>query len=135
MKLFVYGTLRLQEENNNLLTRHGSFLETCKTADPYIMITQQYTYFPFLIPPTLWPEESHHSTSITGDVYEVTEEGIWRCDQMEGHPDWYRRTRIRVQTSQGEQEVWAYLLTKDALIVERLGARVIPSGDWAQREE
>ena len=135
MKLVVYGTLRLQEENNNLLTRHGAFIETCQTVNAYIMITQQYTYFPFLIQPSLWPEEGHHSTRIMGDLYDVTEEGIWQCDQMVGHPDWYCRTRILVQTSEGEQEVWAYLLTKDALVVERVGAKVIPSGDWTQRED
>lgn len=135
MKLFVYGTLRFQEENNNILTQHGTFLQTYRTTDNYIMITQPYTYFPFLISPSLWPEEAHHAVSIIGDVYEVTNEGILLCDQMEGHPDWYCRTLIRIQTTQGEQEVWAYLLTKDALIVERLGAKIIPSGDWTQREE
>jgi len=135
MLLFTYGTLRLYDYNYHYLEKYSKHLEMCKTKDKYIMISQQYQYFPFLITPEMWPEMAHHATPITGDLYEVTEEGIARCDQMEGHPDWYCRTPILVETSQGVKEVYAYLLTKEALEIERVGATVLSGGDWMLREQ
>jgi gamma-glutamylcyclotransferase (GGCT)/AIG2-like uncharacterized protein YtfP len=134
MKLFTYGTLRLHE-SNSLLERYGTHQETCHTKDEYIMISQEYLYFPFLVSPSMWPEMAQHMTRIVGDLYDVTEEGIAQCDTMEGHPEWYCRAPILVETSHGEQEVFAYLLTKESLEVERVGAKVISCGDWARREE
>ena len=135
MKLFTYGTLRIDEANSELLNQYGTLQETCKTKEKYIMFTQEYLYFPFLIPASLWPQMAHHATYITGDLYDVNDEGIQRCDTMEGHPDWYCRTPICVQTSRGEQEVWAYLLTEEGFRSERDCIVILPSGDWKQRVE
>jgi gamma-glutamylcyclotransferase (GGCT)/AIG2-like uncharacterized protein YtfP len=135
MKLFTYGTLRQEESNSGLLDEYGTFQETCRTKDKYILFTQEYMYFPFLIPVSFWPQMAHHAIHVTGDLYEVNEEGVQRCDTMEGHPDWYQRIPILVQTSRGEEEAWVYILTEEGFRTERNCTVILPSGDWKRREE
>jgi gamma-glutamylcyclotransferase (GGCT)/AIG2-like uncharacterized protein YtfP len=130
MKLFAYGTLRQSESNHNILINHATYQETCKTTEKYIMFTQKQRYFPFIIPVSFWPEMAHYATHITGDLYDVTEEGIQSCDEIEGHPDWYCRTPIFLETSEGEQQSFAYLLTEHGFMTERNDITILPSGDW-----
>ena len=114
-KLFTYGTLRVDEPNSEILNSHSKFQETCISVDKYIMVTQTSKSFPFIFPLEFWPEMVDKAVNIVGDLYNVDELGIKRCDKLEGHPTWYKRTKIEVKNITGRLfEVDSYLLTKEA---------------------
>lgn len=133
-KLFTYGTLRVDEPNSQILKYHCKVPETCKTVDKFILFTQSCKAFPFMIPVSFWPEMSNYATQIVGDVYTITNVGLARCDKLEGHPDWYERTVIQIETFSGIQEAFAYILTKDAFEKEKeYDYHILETGDWKLR--
>lgn len=93
--LFVYGILRKAlrgEDGATLLGDHT-------TDERYTMYS--LGYFPGVV--------RGGSDSITGEVYEVTEEMLARCDGIEGYPDMY--TRDRIETPWGR--AWIYIYNGD----------------------
>jgi gamma-glutamylcyclotransferase (GGCT)/AIG2-like uncharacterized protein YtfP len=130
-KLFTYGTLRVDEPNSVILNYHSDFHETCKTVNKYIMITQNSKSFPFIFPVDFWPEKDNYAVNIIGDVYNIDNIGIARCDKLEGHPIWYKRTTILVKNPKNDiYEVQAYLLTKEAFNELNKNKVVFLGGDW-----
>lgn len=113
--LFVYGTLKRGYGNNARLADQ-KFLGTAVTAiGGYVM---QDVGFPLL-----WLEEpdpgGHRAR---GEIFEVSDNALWQCDSLEGHPNMYRREKqqfvLRVgdhtnltQDVRPEQmvEAWVYL--------------------------
>jgi gamma-glutamylcyclotransferase (GGCT)/AIG2-like uncharacterized protein YtfP len=130
-KLFTYGTLRVDEPNSEILKFHSRFQETCITVDKFIMTTQASKSFPYIFPVSFWPEIADKAVHIVGDLYNVSDTGIKRCDKLEDHPTWYERTKITVKNITGQLiEVEAYILTKkgfDGLIKDK---NLILGGDW-----
>lgn len=66
----------------------------------------------------------HGNTKIKGEMYEVDDETLARLDQLEQHPRWYERKKIR--TSGGE--AWVYFIDDESYYGD--GARLVKSGDW-----
>ena len=129
--LFTYGTLRVGEPNAEILKFHSKFQETCITVDKFIMVTQTYKSFPFIFPVSFWPEMASRAVNIVGDVYSVSDTGVKRCDKLEGHPDWYRRTTIPVKNITGQlMEVEAYILTQESFKSLNKDKIIILDGDW-----
>lgn len=131
--LFTYGTLRAGEPNNAILNGHQEFLGSATTVERYLMIVSHYSVaFPYLIPAGYWPEMGAKAAQITGDIFKITTQALRRCDKLEGHPEWYKRTTIRVVDSAGtEHEVQAYILTREAFEeYSRDSYDVIECGDW-----
>lgn len=84
--------------------------------------------FPYLVPAAAWPEQAVKATNIVGDLYSVSEKGIAAMDQLEGHPTWYKRTKIPLEDG---TEAWAYILTQE--VFEKMRAydlEIIEGGDW-----
>lgn len=130
-KLFTYGTLRVDEPNSEIIKFHSKFQETCITIDKYIMISQTSKSFPFIFPTSFWPEMADKAVNVVGDVYNVDDKGVLRCDKLEGHPTWYERTKIKVKNiTEREFEVEAYLLTKDSFDYLDKDRIVFLGGDW-----
>ena len=130
-KLFTYGTLRVDEPNSEILNSHSKFQETCISVNKYIMVTQTSKSFPFIFPLEFWPEMVDKAVNIVGDLYNVDELGIKRCDKLEGHPIWYKRTKIEVKNITGRlSEVEAYLLTKESFEQLNKDNIIILNGDW-----
>lgn len=95
MKLLMcYGTL-MRGWGNNRLLEGARFIGEAYSHKPYalanggfpIAYTMEREGFPLL--------------PIKGEVWEVDDNHIARCDRLEGHPDWYCRNTIQA-TVNGE---------------------------------
>ena len=95
------------------------------------MITQTRKSFPYIFPVSFWPEMSDRAVNIVGDLYNVSDTGVKRCDKLEDHPTWYERTTIKVKNISGEEfEVEAYILTKNSFDIVNRDKNIILNGDW-----
>lgn len=100
MKLFVYGTLK-QQYGNNVLLSGAKLLGEAVTQKPYVLFN---CGFPKAVPFTK-NEDSHPLLPVHGEVYEINDYHLSRCDSLEGHPDWYIRREIKATlTASGEEE-------------------------------
>ena len=130
-KLFTYGTLRVDEPNAEILKFHSKFQETCISLNKYIMVTQKSKSYPFVFPAEFWPEMEASAVYIVGDVYNIDDIGIKRCDKLEGHPTFYERTKIEVKNINGHIfEVEIYLLTKESFNDLNKDKILFLNGDW-----
>jgi gamma-glutamylcyclotransferase (GGCT)/AIG2-like uncharacterized protein YtfP len=111
-KLFVYGTL-LSEEPNHRVLRGARCLGAARTPPRFTMV--DLGTFPGVV--------AEGATAIVGELYEVDAPTLAALDRLEGHPRFFRRTRIALDDG---TEVESYLLTP-----EQVEARPsIASGNW-----
>jgi gamma-glutamylaminecyclotransferase len=110
--VFVYGTLRQEEVNHDLLVR-ARFVAEARTEPCF----ELFDLGPF---PAM---SADGETAVCGEVYAVDDATLARLDHLEGHPRFYQRTRIRLD---GGQEVQTYLMDRARM----RGCELIPSGDW-----
>ncbi|MGD8626057.1 MAG: gamma-glutamylcyclotransferase [Anaerolineae bacterium] len=66
---------------------------------------------------------------LQGDLLTVEPPALALMDRIEGHPDFFRRARVRVQTGDGPLEAWIYW-AGEALVA---GKPRIVEGDWFAR--
>ena len=104
MKVFVYGTLKRGEGNNGLLLGCGAdFLTNAKTKEPRKLVISG---LPYLNKP-----EIEGGVQVCGEIWEVPDSMIWRLDQLEGHPTWYKRQEDYFVDSVGnEWSAWVYYI-------------------------
>ena len=103
MKLMVYGTLQQGYWNNRLL-EGAKFLGPSLTKTPYVLFN---CGFPKAVPFSL-NEEKCPLLPVMGELYEVDEAHVLRCDRLEGHPDWYIRKKIAVTLDGNDEEAYIY---------------------------
>ena len=111
IRIFVYGTLMTGQPNHGLL-EEATHLGTGHTEAAFDLIN--LGAFPALL--------AGGSTSVRGELYEVNSQTLAALDRLEGHPLFYRRGTIRLETG---KKVAAYLFPK-----RPRSAAKIPSGDW-----
>lgn len=134
--LFTYGTLRVNEPNAVILQTESQFIKTCTTVEKYIMLSQKSKSFPFIFPIEYMPSLADSAVHVVGDVYSVSDKGLHKCDALEGHPTWYERKEIQVQTNSGSLiTVHAYLLTKSSVDELNMNRMVVLKGDWKEKIE
>lgn len=90
--LFVYGTLK-KGCSNNLLLKRARFVGEAQTFRPRIMMDGG---IPFLV-----KSEKYFSINderiifsapfVQGHIFEISTNELDDCDNLEGHPKWYRR--------------------------------------------
>ena len=114
-KLFVYGTLKNGYSRNSVL-EESKFIGEYITKPNFTMV--DLGFFPGLI--------EVGNSSITGELYEVTDEILEYCDRIEGHPTFYFRKKILLKN---DQIVWSYVL--DYKTYE--SKPVIVSGVWNKK--
>lgn len=112
-RIFVYGTL-LQEESNHHLLAGARFLGTGATEPEYSLV--DLGPYPAMIP--------YGRSSVVGEIYEVSPEILEKIDELEGHPEWYRRTSIRLVSDDAATET--YVMAPEQV----QGQPVISSGNW-----
>lgn len=97
--LFVYGTLKKGYGNNRLLQRPDCrFVAEATTDRPYLLMN--FGRFP-----GMYQEGAKKETpKVRGELWEVSDEAIVRCDYLEGHPTMYRRTPIKVTAHVGLED-------------------------------
>ena len=99
-RVFVYGTLKSGEANNPLLTGSDAVkLGDYTLVGPYRMFT--LGGYPGVCRCTGEPDGE-----IVGEVWEVSEECLHSLDILEGHPEYYARTKVRTDY----KNAWIYLL-------------------------
>ena len=102
--VFVYGTLRKGRGNYGLLER-SIFVGSAVTVRKYAMYVSGIPYV----------TELERETTIVGEVYEVDEFTLDRLDQLEGHPDFYERRKIKVFLEDG-RKIKAFLYFCDRVV-------------------
>src|SRR5512133_2641098 len=112
--VFVYGTLLSGEPNHRLLSR-AKRLGEVKTLPLFEL--RSLGAFPGLI--------ALGNTAVLGELYEVDVETLRSLDALEGHPSFYRRACIALDSG---ALVEAYLLRPSQV----RHMPVIVSGSWRQ---
>lgn len=115
--VFVYGTLLAGERNHRLL-KTARQVGTDATLARYEL--RHLGGFPGLV--------RGGTRSIAGELYEVDAPTLFGLDKLEGHPDFYRRARIRLLSGTIAD---TNLLRRDQ--VE--GRPIIESNNWRTRAE
>ncbi|MEZ4323566.1 MAG: gamma-glutamylcyclotransferase family protein, partial [Polyangiales bacterium] len=85
-RVFVYGTLLAGEPNHRVLA--GARLVANARTQPAFEL-RDLGPFPGLV--------SGGAHAVAGEVYEVDEATLAALDRLEGHPRFYRRTRIALE--------------------------------------
>jgi gamma-glutamylaminecyclotransferase len=116
--LFVYGSLLSNEENHGLLDvgRGAQFAGEAETEAAFDLV--DLGRYPALV--------FGGATAVAGELYWVTKRVITALDEFEGHPDLYRRDRIKLADG---RFVEAYLFDTD----RTRGYPRIASGRWRER--
>lgn len=115
--VFTYGTLMSGERNHRLL-RIARFVGAASTLPRYEL--RDLSAFPALV--------RGGTRAVAGELYEVDAPTLFALDQLEGHPDFYRRARIRLASGTIAD---AYLLRRDQVD----GRPIIESNNWRTRAE
>ena len=119
--IFVYGTL-MKGYGNHTILMGAEFVGPAVTEPRFTMLN--LGAFPGVV--------VCGDTSITGEIYRVNKRMLRQLDELEGHPDFYRRRSIGMVFVRGlgrEEMAEAYVLPKTWLD----SCRIITSGDWRQR--
>lgn len=121
-KVFVYGTLRVDESNNYLLDQSTYFGAAC-TAPAYTMWLPCHAY-PAVFSSSIFRQGN---TRIAGDLYLCDADTLDALDQLEGHPHFFRRRKTCVFDDYNNPHIaWMYFLAPRS----NQEFTTISSGDW-----
>lgn len=112
--LFVYGTLKRGRGNHRLLG-NAKFIGEGETVEKYKM---------YDIGVPIVVKGSPH-VRIKGELYMVDEKILKQCDSLEGHPDMYKREKIKVEVKGRQYWAWMYFWVKP--VTSKV---VIEDGEW-----
>lgn len=109
--LAVYGTLK-SDKGNHWLLSDSQFIGKGKTGNKYPMVCEGIPYV------YNEPGTGHH---IHVEVYDITDPTVaLDVDNLENHPDWYKRTIVNIQLDTGEYvNAWMYLQPKNTRNMKR----------------
>lgn len=111
VRVFVYGTLMRGGFYHHLLET-SRFIEEAHTRRAYTLV--DLGDYPALL--------EGGDTSVAGEIFEVTDEVLASLDELEGHPDYYRRDAVVLSDG---RRVTSYIFNH-----EPDGAVRIRSGRW-----
>ena len=113
MLIFVYGTLR-KDQGNHWHLENAEFKGEGRTHPNFFFVSMGG--YPAMFP--------GGTTAVKGELYEATPEMVRSMDNLEGHPDYYRRTPIVLEDG---VECSSYLLQHPDP-----GRPHILHGDWVK---
>lgn len=127
LQIFVYGTLR-PPQNGTLpgdSRYHPAIDAHIRSAKPATLSgADLYDLGSY---PAAVPGEG----TLHGDLLLVDEAALAVADHIEGHPTFYKRTQVTVQTDAGPETAWIYWGPPGI----ETGRRRVRSGDWFARAE
>jgi gamma-glutamylaminecyclotransferase len=101
MLLFVYGSLKRGFSNHHRLA-HTKFIGEAVTLSTYAMWGYGF--------PIVAKRRAPRGHKVNGELYQVDAATLRSCDQLEGHPHWYIRRKVKVQLADGTIRItWMYL--------------------------
>lgn len=122
----VYGSLRKGMGNHEWLLADRHHADTLRVQGIALTMTSYDAYFPFAY---LGEDIGNEDASTVLELYEVNAYDLQSLDGLEGHPDWYTRTRVRAQVEGGRViEFHTYIMG-----INNNGERPmieVPDGDW-----
>lgn len=110
MKVFVYGTLKRGHGNNGLMETAGAkFICETTTKDEYYLVSYG---IPYVVKDNKeYPRGiRRHKGKIKGELYDVPDKNIDILDDLEGHPNWYKRELIELENG---EKAWIYFMDLD----------------------
>jgi len=119
--VFVYGTLMEGYSNNRLLQNgNARLISTAITQTSFVMLASGLHGIPF-VADVKEDEVGHPSqdwlsnaSQIHGEVWQCDDDTLRTLDRLEGHPNWYKRERVKVDFISNQNlkpfEVWIYLM-------------------------
>jgi gamma-glutamylaminecyclotransferase len=111
-RVFVYGTLQEAEHNHTVLG-DSTLVGPARTAPECTL----YDLGPF---PALVPGGE---TAVWGELYEVDGPTLTKLDRLEGHPQFYQRTWLKLEDG---SRAFTYVMRANQV----RGRRQIRSGNW-----
>jgi gamma-glutamylaminecyclotransferase len=124
-RVFVYGTLMRGFGNHRLLS-NSIFVREARTVPIFEMIS--LGGFPAIL--------AGGKTSIVGEVFDVGHATLAQLDRLEGHPHFYERMLIALESG-NELDTWsggkvyAYVLSRGRMRFGRTDP-VVASGSWRE---
>lgn len=127
--VFVYGTLRRGEGNHGVMQGALGRYVGCAEVSGFKLF--DLGAFPAVdFDGGRWEDAPR---LVQGEVFSLSPEGVARLDQLEGHPNFYRRCMVEVRLT-GESDfpllAWIYVLPGLTQRVRRTFQIPIESGDW-----
>ena len=107
MKLFIYGILKIEKQNHNILQTSKFICNDTINGTMYDLI--QY--------PAI---DINGNNTIYGEVYEIDKDTLNECDVIKGHPLLFKR--IEIKTKKG-YNCWVYYIPYPS-------GTIIKSGKW-----
>ncbi|AIF43030.1 gamma-glutamylcyclotransferase [Virgibacillus sp. SK37] len=119
--VFVYGTLRKEESNNEFLANSRLVAEGAWTAGKLYSTT---SYYPVL--------EKYKYGKVYGELYEVTKDKLEELDVLEGYigegkNNLYDRIEQTIFTDKASWLAYLYVMSIKSM---EMRLSVIESGDW-----
>ena len=125
-QVFVYGTLRAPTEATppEDTRYHSQIAHLIKTNEPAQLKSAQ------MFDLGAFPAIVRGAGEVTGEVLTVQPKALEIMDRIEGHPTFFKRERVKVETKNGTTTAWTYWAPKGLTI----GRCTIDSGDWFDRD-
>lgn len=111
--VFVYGTLK-SGFPNHFFVEECEFVGRAQTRELYSLYEGEY--------PLVYRHE--RLSHVKGEVYIVDDFTLTRLDQLEEHPDYYRRELVEVELDSG------FVMTAWLYFFPRPEGRALPGGEW-----
>lgn len=97
----VYGTLKKGNSNYWHYLADSQFVGAGETADKYPLVIKG---LPYLI--------NHKGVgyNVDVDVFNVSDDVLKALDRLEGHPRWYKRTKVNIKVGTQTLSCWIYFM-------------------------
>lgn len=95
----TYGTLKKGYNNYELHLTNSTYIGSGTTQDKYPLIIKD---MPYLI------EEVGAGHQIEVDIFTIDQQVLERLDELEDHPNWYRRKEIPINLNGKIYSCWLY---------------------------
>lgn len=100
----VYGTLKKGFGNYYSYLTNAKHLGRGTTQDKYPLIVQG---LPYMV------DRKGMGHNVVVDVFKVSDAQLQRVDQLEGHPQWYKRKQIPIKLKNRTLNCWLYFNPKE----------------------
>lgn len=126
-RVFVYGTLRppqvgTLDADSRYYFEVKSHIESAQPA--WIHRADLYNL-------GTYPAARPGQATVYGDLLTLAPHALAITDRIEGHPQFFTRERVEVQTATGSTQAWIYWAPGSLII----GMQRISCGDWFKRNE